>query len=45
MTITKNPQIKSESNQNKEKPEKTEERWGDVRQDNGGFDRRALALC
>jgi hypothetical protein len=44
MTITKNPQSKSESNQNQENQRKIKDALGDVRQDKGGFDRRALAL-
>jgi hypothetical protein len=45
MTITKYPQIQTEIYQNQEKTRKTQRALGDVRQDNGGFDRRAFALC
>jgi hypothetical protein len=45
MTITKNPQNKSETVQNKENQRKNKEALGGLRQDNGGFDRRAFALC
>jgi hypothetical protein len=44
MTITKNLQIQTEIVQNQENQRKTKEALGGLRQDNGGFDRRAFAL-
>ena len=43
MTITKNPQMQLENYQNKEKTKRTRRALGGVRQDNGGFHRRAFA--
>jgi hypothetical protein len=44
MTIAKNPQMQSENYQNQENQRKNKEALGGLRQDNGGFDRRAFAL-
>jgi len=44
MTFNKNPQIQTEIYQYQEKTRKTQRALGDVRQDNGGFDRRGFTL-